>query len=70
LKVALYRRAMSAVSSALPESTTTISSAQETESSAAARFRDSSLVMTVTETAGTDGMLSEVLGPWSLVLRP
>ena len=48
-------RAIAAVSSVLSESTTTISSAQATDASAASRFAASFRVMTVTVSFGTDG---------------
>jgi hypothetical protein len=50
------RFAWTTVSSVLSESTTTISSAQATESSAPAMFADSLRVMTVTESFGTGGV--------------
>src|SRR5438045_343694 len=50
---------MAAVSSVLSASTTTISSAQVTEASAASRFADSFRVMTVTVSFGTGGVYSE-----------
>ena len=50
------RRALATVSSVLSESTTTISSAQATDSSAAAMFAASFRVMTVTESFGTGGV--------------
>ena len=49
-------RARATVSSVLSASTTTISSAQATEASAASMLAASFLVMTVTETFGTSGV--------------
>src|SRR5713101_6023061 len=53
----VYRRAMATVSSVLSESTTTISSAQATDASAWPISAASFLVMTVTESFGTQRSL-------------
>ena len=53
---------MATVSSVLPESTTTMSSAQRTDSSAAPMLQASFLVMTMTETRATAGSLSPGTG--------
>ena len=52
----VYRRAIATVSSVLCESTTTISSAQATDASAAPRSAASFLATTVTESFGTRGV--------------
>src|SRR5262245_42844672 len=55
------RRARATVSSVLCESTTTISSAQETDESAASMSAASFLVMTVTESFGTARSVTEAV---------
>src|SRR5262245_52467543 len=58
--LSVYRRAIATVSSVLPESTTMISSAQAADASARPMSPASFLVMTVTETFGTQGSLLEL----------